>query len=166
MLNFSKKPALIENKPALKEIAEMMHQSAKVWSEIASGFLPDSWPTLRRIKELIIEKNRLFEEQEPGTLEAMRKINEELGHLTGKAVEDLQKPPIFLAAVRQSILKCYEVEKEAFNICVGSLNNKPYCQCHSRESDSGATLNGATYTFAEELSINDNCEDCKFSPKD
>jgi hypothetical protein len=64
---------------------------------------------------LIVEKNKLFEEQEPGALEAMQEINEELDELTGKAIEDLQKPPAFLAEVRQSILKCYEIEKKAFN---------------------------------------------------
>jgi hypothetical protein len=105
----------IVNKPALNEVAEMMRQSATVWSEIASGFLPDSWPNLGRTRELIVEKNRLFEEQGPGALEAMREINGELDDLMGKAVEDLRRTPTFLADVQRSILKCYEVEKKAFN---------------------------------------------------
>jgi hypothetical protein len=112
---FLKEASAIISKPALKEVAEMMHQSATVWSEIASEFLPDSWPALKRARELMIEKNRLFIEQEPGALEAMRNINEELDDLMGKAVEDLQKPPTFLADVQQSILKCYEMEKKAFS---------------------------------------------------
>jgi len=112
---FLEEASSIINKPGLNEVAEMMCQSARVWSEIASGFLPDSWPALRRMRELIVEKNRLFEEQAPGALEAMRKINGELDDLMGKAVEDLQKPPTFLADVQQSILKCYEKEQGAFN---------------------------------------------------
>ena len=76
--------------------------------------MTDSWPTLRRIRELIVEKNTLFEEQEPGALEAMKKINDELDDLMERAVEDLQKPPTFLIDVQQSILKCYEIEKKAF----------------------------------------------------
>jgi hypothetical protein len=113
---FLEEASVIVNKPALNEGAGMMRQSAAIWSEIASGFLPESWPNLRRIRELIIEKNRLFEGQESGVLEAMRKINGELDDLMGKAVEDLQKPPAFLADVSQSILKCYEVEKKAFSM--------------------------------------------------
>ena len=105
----------IINKPDLKEVAEMTRQSATIWSEIASGFLPDSWPNLRRTRELLIKKSRFFEEQEVGALEAMREINRELDDLMEKAVEDLQKPPAFLADVRQSILKCYEIEKKAFD---------------------------------------------------
>jgi hypothetical protein len=112
---FLEEASSIINKPALNEVAELMRQSAKVWSEIALGCLPDSWPNLKRTRELIVEKNKLFEEQEPGALEAMRRINEELDDLMGKAVEDLQKPPVFLADVRQSILKCYEIERKAFN---------------------------------------------------
>ena len=112
---FLEEASPIVNKPALHEVAEMVHQSATIWSEIASGFLPDSWPTLKRVKELILEKNRLFEEQEPGALEAMRKVNEELDDLMGKAVEDLQQPLAFLADVQQSILKCYEIEERIFN---------------------------------------------------
>jgi hypothetical protein len=112
---FLEETSPIINMPALNEAAQLMRQSAKVWSEIASGCLPNSWPNLGRTREFIVEKNRLFEEQAPGALEAMRKINEELDELMGKAVEDLQKPPVFLADVQQSILKCYEIEDKAFN---------------------------------------------------
>ena len=112
---FLEEASAVINKPALNEVAEMMRQSATIWSEIASAYLPDSRPTLKRIKELTIEKNRLFEEQEHGALEAMRKINGEMDDLMGKAVQDLRKPLTFLAEVQQSILRCYEIEKEAFN---------------------------------------------------
>lgn len=97
---FLEEAGVIVNKPALNEVAQMMCQSATIWSEIASGFLPDSWPNLGRTRELIVEKNRLFEEQEPGALDAMKKINGELDGLMGKAVEDLRKPPAFLADVQ------------------------------------------------------------------
>lgn len=116
---FLEEASSIMNKPALNDVAQMMRQSAAIWSEIASGFLPDSWPNLGRTRKLIVERNRLFEEQKPGALEAMRKTNEELDELMGKAVEDLQKAPTFLADVQTSILKCYEIEKIAFNTLSG-----------------------------------------------
>jgi len=117
---FLEEASPIIDKPALNEIAEMMRKSAEVWSEIASGFLPDSCPNLKRMKELMFEKNRLFEEQEPGALQAMRKINGELDKLMVKAVENLEGTPTFLADVQQSILKCYEIEKKAFQ-ALGSI---------------------------------------------
>ena len=102
------------NKPALREVAEMMRQSAGVWSGIASQLLPDSWANLGRMRELMLEKNRVFEEQAPGALETMIKINSETDELMLKAVEDLKRLPTFLAEVRQSILKCHEIESRAF----------------------------------------------------
>ncbi|MEW6103792.1 MAG: BtrH N-terminal domain-containing protein [bacterium] len=53
----------------LNEVAEMFEASGKVWSEIAKESLPDSWHTLKKIRELSFEKNRIFEEQEAGALE-------------------------------------------------------------------------------------------------
>ncbi|MFH1775045.1 MAG: BtrH N-terminal domain-containing protein [Chloroflexota bacterium] len=104
----------ILDKPALAEVAEMMRQSARLWSEIAASFLPDACPNLRKIRELCIEKNRLFEEQEPGALEAMLRINEQFSELLGKAAADLRTPPAFLAEVSKSILKLRQIEEKAF----------------------------------------------------
>jgi len=100
--------------PALAEIAVMMAQSARVWNEIAVGLMPDSCSNLKRIRELMWEKNRLFEEQEPGALETMRKINVEMDNLMSQAVKDLEKAPELLYDVKQSILKCLKIESEAF----------------------------------------------------
>ena len=44
----------------------------------------------------------------------MIKINDQLDESIGRAVEDLTRPPVFLADVQQSILICYEIERKAF----------------------------------------------------
>ena len=111
---FLEEASSIVNKPALKQVAEIMWESAGVWSQIASGLLPDSWPNLKRIRELIVEKNRLFEEQAPGAVDAMTRINGQLDELMAKAVEDLKTPPAFLSDVQQSILQCHQIESRAF----------------------------------------------------
>jgi hypothetical protein len=111
---FLEQASSIINKPSLKEVAEMMRQSAVVWSQIAAGLLPDSWPNLKRMRQLMVEKNRLFEEQEPGALDGMAKINHEFDDLMAKAVEDLKRTPVFLSDVQKSILKCHDLESQAF----------------------------------------------------
>ena len=121
---FLEEASLIIGKPALKEVAAMMWESARVWSEIASGLLPDSWLNLKRMRELMFEKNRLFEEQEPGVLEAMGNINKELDELMGKAVKDLKKSPAFLYDVQRSILTCLQIEKKAFQALGGIINGQ------------------------------------------
>ena len=111
---FLEEASSIVNRPALKEVAQIMWQSAGVWSQIASGLLPGSWPNLKRIRELIVEKNGLFEEQAPGALDAMIKVSGQLDELMAKAVEDLKTPPAFLSDVQQTILKCHQIETKAF----------------------------------------------------
>ena len=104
----------ITGKHALKEVAEMFRESAGVWSEIARQVMPDSLPSLGRMRELMLEKNRVFEEQAEGVLKTILKINDETDKLMVTAVEDLKKPPGFLSDVQKSILKCREIEKRAF----------------------------------------------------
>ena len=118
---FLEEASSIIAQPALKEVAEMIRQSARVWSEIASGLLPDSWPNLKRMRELMLEKDRLFEEQGPGALEAMTKINSQFDELMGKAVEDLKSSPAFLTDVQQSILRCRQIEEKALQQLSGMV---------------------------------------------
>jgi len=113
---FLEEASSVLGQPALKEVAKVMRESAAVWSEIASGLMPDSWPNLKRMRELMWEKNRLFEEQGPGALMEMKKINGELDNLMKQAVKDLEKTPDFLSDVQQSIVKCLQIEKKAFQM--------------------------------------------------
>jgi hypothetical protein len=84
---FLQEASSIINEPALNEVAGMMRQSARLWSEIASGCLHDSWPILKRMKDLMIEKNRLFKEQEPGASEAHAYFNEVIGGLKSQGCD-------------------------------------------------------------------------------
>ena len=117
---FLEEASQVINQPALNEVAKLMRQSAAVWSQIASGLMPKAWPSLKGMRELIVAKNRLFEEQGQDALAAMKQINQDLDRLTRQAVKDLaQKPPEFLSQVQQSIVKCLDIEREAFQ----ALNN-------------------------------------------
>ena len=112
---FLEEASQVTNQPALNEVAKLMRQSAVVWSQIASGLLPDSWPSLKRMRELMVEKNRLFEEGGLDALAAMKRINEDLDNLMGQAVKDLgETPPEFLSQVQQSIVECLNIERKAF----------------------------------------------------
>ena len=115
---FLEEASQIISEPDLRDVSEMFRESGKMWSEIAIGVLPDSRPALKRTRELLLEKNRIFEEQPADFLKLMKKINDELEFLTTRIDDevgvDLQKAPQFLVDVRQSILKCYGLEKTAF----------------------------------------------------
>lgn len=113
---FLEEASSIINEPLLIDVANMFKKSGKVWSEIAKASLPDSWSTLKRIRKLSFEKNKIFEEQKKGALEKMIKINEEMDDLMKEAEEELQKNDIepLLAGLQQKILECYKIEKKAF----------------------------------------------------
>ena len=111
---FLEEASTIINKPSLREVAGLMRESAGVWSEIAAGLLPDFWPNLKRIRQLMLDKNRLFEEQGENALDAMVKINGEVDVVMPRAVADLNRPPTFLADVQPNILRCYQIENKAF----------------------------------------------------
>jgi len=120
---FLEEASEITRQPALNEVAALMRQSALVWSQIASGLMPDSRPALKRMRELMVEKNRLFEEQGQDALATMNKINEDTDSLMRQAVADLaEKPPEFLSGVQQSILKCHSLEQRAFQT-LSSVNS-------------------------------------------
>ena len=118
---FLRESTSILSKPELSEVADIFEKSGKVWSEIATAALPEPWSMLKRIRELSFEKNRIFEEQKPGALEKMKKLNTGLDDLMKKTAEDLKNMDLapLLSDLQQKILRCYEIEKEAFQ----SLNN-------------------------------------------
>ncbi len=96
------------DEPNLDEVAKMLKESGKVWAEIAMAALPDSWPILRKTRELTIEKNRIFEEQESGALEKTENINIELDELRERDTAPL------LEDLKQKIIECHQIEERAF----------------------------------------------------
>lgn len=123
---FLREASPILGKPDLNDAAAVFDKSGKVWSEITTAALPNWWPMLRKIRELSIEKNKIFEEYPPDAYQKMKKLETEVTHnlVRKKAVaefEDLkEKDAVRLVGnLRQKILELYEVEKEAFE----ALNN-------------------------------------------
>jgi hypothetical protein len=115
---FLKESANILNKPALLEAVELFEASGKLWSNIATEALPDSWSSLKRIRELMIDNNTIFEEQKAGALEKMKEIGKEMTEVMASASRELsgKKKELteLLKDVREGILKCCEKEEEAF----------------------------------------------------
>lgn len=108
--------SLLDN-TGLHEVADLYENSGRIWSEIAEIAFPDSWPTLKRARELMAEKNTIFEEQEPGVLQNMLKINVELDDLMYKTVEEFKEKDVtpLLTEMRQKILELHEIESKAIH---------------------------------------------------
>jgi len=108
-------------KSELKEVANDFRKAAAVWSDIALAALPDTWPTLKRIRELMVEKNRVFEEQGAAGYSKMVQVSEKLDkHLIqDKALKEFKSVErkvviTLLENLRERILKLYPIEEQAF----------------------------------------------------
>ena len=114
---FLREASTILNNPDLNNVAVLFEESGKAWSAIADAAFPDSWPAFKRTKELMLEKNRIFEEQPPDALQKMLQINVELDDLMEEAVKELEKNDLkpLLTDMQQKITELYKVETEAVN---------------------------------------------------
>jgi len=115
---FLKESVRVIKKPALLEAAELFEASGELWSRIAKAALPDSWNSLKRIRELMIDSNRIFEEQEINALEKMKRMGIELNEIMGLASQELSRKNRevigLLKDLQDGIQKCSEKEQEAF----------------------------------------------------
>ncbi|MBU6998628.1 MAG: DUF4872 domain-containing protein [Theionarchaea archaeon] len=108
--------SLIDN-PELLSVAGLFEESARIWSDVAEAALPDSWPTLGRARELMYEKNQVFEQQKPGAHERMMQINGELDDAMKKAAQELEELDVspLLQNLQQKVMDLYEQETRAIS---------------------------------------------------
>ena len=112
--------------PKLKEVAKVFRGSAKIWSEIAKTALPDSWPVLKDMRELMAKKNSIFEAQKPNALDEMKKISRALENEIKQAIEEIQNrkndTELLLNNLSKKILECLEIERQAFEQLNKAIN--------------------------------------------
>jgi len=114
---FLDEAAAVLRAPQLQQIAGRYRECAALWSEVARAALPDAVPELRQTRELLAEKNRVFEEQAPGALERMLAINERLEAILARVrerfpVAELDVPEL-LGGLSAAILRLHAAEVEA-----------------------------------------------------
>ena len=109
--------SIVDN-DSLLEIADVYEETGTLWSQIAELILPDSWPALKRIRELSLKKNAIFEAQPPGALQKMLKINEEVNECLKDAEKELEKRDVSPLCFRlhEKILELHERESQAAHL--------------------------------------------------
>jgi hypothetical protein len=114
--SFLKESSEITSKSATEEASRLMEESAALWRAIGMGFLPDSCPAMKQMRELMIERNTVFEQWGDEALRDMQVTTQKIDKLTPQAIKETGKAPDFLKDVRNNILKCIEIESRAFRI--------------------------------------------------
>ncbi|MFX1300731.1 MAG: BtrH N-terminal domain-containing protein [Promethearchaeota archaeon] len=100
----------------MERVIAKYEEAGKVWSKIAISLLPNEYPMLRRVREWILEQNRIGEAREPGTLQQMLKINHQINTHMDAITAEIAHAPEFLQTTQEKILQLYEVEKEAIQL--------------------------------------------------
>lgn len=106
------------NCPDLLDAAELCRRSARQWQELAESALPDWWPELGRLRALLAEKNRVFEDQPPGALAKMAALNEAMAALLPAVVPHLRGERLtkLLSGLRAEIFATRDAERELFGL--------------------------------------------------
>jgi hypothetical protein len=117
---FLDKASKIINLP-LNESRDDFEELGKLWSHIAYSALPNWWPVMKDIRELLIKKNRIFEEGTNYSLDDAMEYNKTMEVMIENACEEMKSKDFgsLLSDLKDNILICYEKEKEAFE----KLNN-------------------------------------------
>lgn len=100
----------------LDHVIAKYKEAARIWSKIANLLLPDEYPMLRRARELILEQNRIGEEQPRGATEKLQAINQEFESQINDILAEVADAPKFLPFVQEQILQLYQVEREAIEL--------------------------------------------------
>jgi hypothetical protein len=106
---FLDEAAVVLRENRLAALAVRYRECARLWSAVSSAALPDSLPPFRRTRELLAEKNRVFEQQKEGALARMTAINLELDRVFGDAVRDASARDA-LPGLRDAILEVHAAE--------------------------------------------------------
>ncbi len=100
----------------LEAAAARFRVAAGLWSGVAERAMPDSHPLLGRAREILAEKNRLFEEQGGRALPEMRRLNGEMEEILARWEVESGDLTGLLADLQEGIRACLPVEAEAFHL--------------------------------------------------
>ena len=118
--DFLLEAAQILKKPSLKEVAEKLRESHKLWLAFADALLPDDVPLLGESKKLIQKKHDLFIDKGEAALPEIKQINERLNGMLSQSETDFPLSNSQAADLRTNLqkilLKIKAVETEALEI--------------------------------------------------
>ena len=106
----------IMKNPALEEAAALFDVSAKACVKTVVSALPDNAEPLRKLRELFIYKNRVFEAQEKGALDIMTSSAGLEKELITQGIEFMKTKDAknVLQGLKENVIKLKETETKAF----------------------------------------------------
>lgn len=114
---FLREAAVILDKPALRQVAEVFDTSASLWRALPEIILPDRVTVLSESRRLMARRHRAFLERGSAALEEIQTINAELKALREAVREDVPPTDAEAIALREEIaaqvMQIHDAEREA-----------------------------------------------------
>ncbi len=124
---FLKEATEITGEEQLSEVAKLYSKTADAWKNIAHKSLPDKYVPLKRIRELMYETNKLFEEYPDNFFKRKKELDQTLEENTAKSIEIISNSKAIkeiLHNLSETILECHSKEKEAVETLAGIIRYK------------------------------------------
>jgi hypothetical protein len=123
--SFLSEAAGVLEQPELERVSCAYRECGHLWSDVARAALPDWVPELKQTRELIWEKNRIFEHQPRCALKCMLNINARHDAIMSATKQqfplDKKRIPELLGGMREAILRLYTAEVAAAEQLEGCL---------------------------------------------
>jgi hypothetical protein len=114
---FLDEAALLLNKPALTDVANVFREAGKAWTAFGQALLPDSVPVFKEARELLLQQRELFLQTGAEHVSEIRTIHERLRAIRSSMVTDFPLSESDVQALMQDlrghILRIHDIEMTA-----------------------------------------------------
>lgn len=114
---FLDEAALLLNKPALNDVANIFRKAGKQWTAFGQALLPDSVPVFKEARELLIKQRELFLETGVEHLTELKAMQERLSAIKSSMAADFPLSEADVEALMQDLrshlLQIHDVELKA-----------------------------------------------------
>ncbi|MFB0564026.1 MAG: BtrH N-terminal domain-containing protein [Candidatus Lokiarchaeia archaeon] len=104
----------ILNLPDLESISTQIAEAAEKWTQAAKLFLPEELPNIRRIREIIDEKDETVMENKEGYMEKAKLLDNKNSKVIKEAIPETRDFEKFIPEINNTFTECGEIEKQAF----------------------------------------------------
>ncbi len=118
--DFLKESFDISGKNELDQASSLYREAAYKWNEIAEVLLPDELGSLKKMRELMIENNRIQEEAKENYQKILAGLDNQMTEALNEAKEEVKNYTPYFETLQQLIEEVYEFELKAWEL-LGNL---------------------------------------------
>jgi hypothetical protein len=118
--DFLDEASTVLQKPVLKEAAEQFRKSANAWAKLSMTLLPDTVPSFKESRMLMMQSHHQFLERGGGAINEIRRANQRLGELKEALATDFpideHEVIVMRETIRDKVIAILDIERAAIEI--------------------------------------------------